>query len=76
MKPSPKYKADTRDRLIYSFGELVSSAGSGKTFVMVQRILDQRGIFIATFTVKAGELRSVWKLNGDLASASDDSELA
>ena len=48
---------------IYSSGTniLVSaSAGSGKTFVMVQRILDQlhRGIsiqqlFISTFTVKA-----------------------
>ncbi len=53
---------------IYSSGTniLVSaSAGSGKTFVMVQRILDQmqRGIsikelFISTFTVKAaGELK-------------------
>ncbi|MBM7636441.1 helicase-exonuclease AddAB subunit AddA [Streptococcus saliviloxodontae] len=53
---------------IYTSGTniLVSaSAGSGKTFVMVQRILDQlsRGIsidrlFISTFTVKAaGELR-------------------
>ncbi|WP_164828471.1 UvrD-helicase domain-containing protein, partial [Streptococcus sp. DD11] len=53
---------------IYSSGRniLVSaSAGSGKTFVMVQRILDQiaRGVavsqlFISTFTVKAaGELR-------------------
>lgn len=53
---------------IYSHGQniLVSaSAGSGKTFVMVERILDQiqRGVgvdqlFISTFTVKAaGELR-------------------
>ena len=59
---------------IYSSGTniLVSaSAGSGKTFVMVQRILDQiqRGIsikelFISTFTVKAaGSSRSVWKVN-------------
>ena len=53
---------------IYSYGNniLVSaSAGSGKTFVMVERIIDKilRGItvdqlFISTFTVKAaGELK-------------------
>ncbi|MGT2845991.1 helicase-exonuclease AddAB subunit AddA [Streptococcus massiliensis] len=53
---------------IYSSGEniLVSaSAGSGKTFVMIERILDQilRGVevgqlFVSTFTVKAaGELK-------------------
>lgn len=57
---------------IYSSGQniLVSaSAGSGKTFVMVQRIIDQilRGVridqlFISTFTVKAAsELKSAWR---------------
>ena len=69
---------------IYSSGTniLVSaSAGSGKTFVMVQRILDQmqRGIsikelFISTFTVKAaGELKE--RLESELGKAlqaSDD----
>ena len=72
---------------IYSSGTniLVSaSAGSGKTFVMVQRILDQmqRGIsikelFISTFTVKAaGELKE--RLESELGKAlqaSDDSDL-
>lgn len=72
---------------IYSSGTniLVSaSAGSGKTFVMVQRILDQiqRGIsikelFISTFTVKAaGELKE--RLESELRKAlqaSDDPEL-
>ena len=72
---------------IYSSGTniLVSaSAGSGKTFVMVQRILDQmqRGIsikelFISTFTVKAaGELKE--RLESELGKAlqaSDDPEL-
>ena len=72
---------------IYSSGTniLVSaSAGSGKTFVMVQRILDQiqRGIsikelFISTFTVKAaGELKD--RLESELGKAlqaSDDPEL-
>ena len=71
---------------IYSSGTniLVSaSAGSGKTFVMVQRILDQmqRGIsikelFISTFTVKAaGELKE--RLESELGKAlqaSDDPE--
>ena len=63
---------------IYSSGTniLVSaSAGSGKTFVMVQRILDQiqRGIsikelFISTFTVKAaGELKE--RLESELGKA-------
>lgn len=53
---------------IYTHGQNVlvsASAGSGKTFVMVQRILDKlkRGVgidqlFISTFTVKAaGELK-------------------
>ena len=72
---------------IYSSGTniLVSaSAGSGKTFVMVQRILDQiqRGIsiqelFISTFTVKAaGELKE--RLESELGKAlqaSDNPEL-
>lgn len=67
---SDKLQKRTAEQIeaIYSSGQniLVSaSAGSGKTFVMVQRILDQlmRGVgisqlFISTFTVKAaGELR-------------------
>ena len=67
---STKEQKRTEEQIdaIYSSGTniLVSaSAGSGKTFVMVQRILDQiqRGIsiqelFISTFTVKAaGELK-------------------
>lgn len=70
---------------IYSAGSniLVSaSAGSGKTFVMVQRILDQihRGIsvdqlFISTFTVKAAtELkeRLESELGNALASTEDE----
>lgn len=70
---------------IYSHGQniLVSaSAGSGKTFVMVERIVDmiERGVnvdqlFISTFTVKAAtELkeRLEKKLNHSLAKAQDD----
>ncbi|MDQ8780173.1 helicase-exonuclease AddAB subunit AddA [Streptococcus ruminantium] len=69
---------------IYTYGQniLVSaSAGSGKTFVMVQRILDKlkRGVgidqlFISTFTVKAaGELkeRIEKNLNETIAQISD-----
>ncbi|MCC3172128.1 helicase-exonuclease AddAB subunit AddA [Streptococcus sanguinis] len=63
---------------IYSSGQniLVSaSAGSGKTFVMVQRIIDQilrgvavRQLFISTFTVKAaGELKE--RLEKELGQA-------
>ncbi|MDK7160690.1 UvrD-helicase domain-containing protein, partial [Pauljensenia sp. UMB3104] len=72
---------------IYSSGQniLVSaSAGSGKTFVMVQRIIDQilRGVridqlFISTFTVKAAsELKE--RLEKELSKvlkATDDEEL-
>lgn len=70
---------------IYSSGQniLVSaSAGSGKTFVMVQRIIDQllRGVsiqelFISTFTVKAaGELkeRLEKELSKQLKESSDE----
>lgn len=70
---------------IYSYGNniLVSaSAGSGKTFVMVERIIDKilRGItvdrlFISTFTVKAaGELkeRLEKKISQALQKATDD----
>lgn len=70
---------------IYSHGQnmLVSaSAGSGKTFVMVERIVDmiERGVnvdqlFISTFTVKAAtELkeRLEKKLNQSLAKAQDE----
>ena len=68
---------------IYASGSniLVSaSAGSGKTFVMVERILDQikRGLsidqlFISTFTVKAaGELKE--RLEQKLAAAIKDSQ--
>ncbi|MDO4666857.1 MAG: helicase-exonuclease AddAB subunit AddA [Streptococcus sp.] len=77
---STKEQKLTKEQIeaIYSSGEniLVSaSAGSGKTFVMVQRILDQlsRGIcvdqlFISTFTVKAaGELRE--RLEKELSKA-------
>lgn len=54
-----------------------ASAGSGKTFVMVERILDMIGrgvgidqLFISTFTVKvAGELKerleNVWQSSWD-----------
>ncbi|MGT2750306.1 helicase-exonuclease AddAB subunit AddA [Streptococcus orisasini] len=69
---------------IYSYGNniLVSaSAGSGKTFVMIERIMDKilRGVkidqlFISTFTVKAaGELkeRLEKKLTQHLQAASD-----
>lgn len=74
---------------IYSHGQniLVSaSAGSGKTFVMVERIIDmlKRGVgvkelFISTFTVKAaGELkeRLEAKLTGLLAETTDPALLA
>ncbi|MDE7493987.1 UvrD-helicase domain-containing protein, partial [Streptococcus agalactiae] len=70
---------------IYTFGNNVlvsASAGSGKTFVMVERILDKllRGVpidslFISTFTVKAaGELkeRLEKKINESLKSAESD----
>ena len=68
---------------IYSSGQniLVSaSAGSGKTFVMVQRIIDQilRGVsiqelFISTFTVKAaGELKE--RLEKELSKALKESQ--
>ncbi|SDQ08730.1 helicase-exonuclease AddAB subunit AddA [Streptococcus equinus] len=70
---------------IYSYGNniLVSaSAGSGKTFVMVERIIDKilRGItvdqlFISTFTVKAaGELkeRLEKKISQSLQKATDN----
>lgn len=86
---SDKEKKMTPEQLtaIYSQGNniLVSaSAGSGKTFVMVERILDMisRGIgieelFISTFTVKAaGELkeRLEKRLTAQLAKASSDEE--
>lgn len=71
---------------IYTHGQNVlvsASAGSGKTFVMVERIMDKikRGIalnqlFISTFTVKAaGELkeRIEKKLGEELAQTSDAS---
>lgn len=68
---------------IYSSGQniLVSaSAGSGKTFVMVQRIIDQilRGVsiqelFISTFTVKAaGELKE--RLEQELSKVLKESQ--
>ncbi|MBY5034452.1 helicase-exonuclease AddAB subunit AddA [Streptococcus gallolyticus] len=70
---------------IYTNGNNVlvsASAGSGKTFVMVERILDKikRGValnqlFISTFTVKAaGELkeRIEKKLNAALAQTRDE----
>lgn len=70
---------------IYCHGQNVlvsASAGSGKTFVMVERILDKilRGIqieqlFISTFTVKAaGELkeRIEKKLNEAILAVSDE----
>lgn len=68
---------------IYSSGQniLVSaSAGSGKTFVMVQRIIDQilRGVsiqelFISTFTVKAaGELKE--RLEKELSNVLKESQ--
>lgn len=72
---------------IYSSGQniLVSaSAGSGKTFVMVQRIIDQilRGVsvsqlFISTFTVKAaGELKErLEKELGQVLKETKDPEL-
>ena len=69
---------------IYTHGQNVlvsASAGSGKTFVMVQRILDKlkRGVgidqlFISTFTVKAaGELkeRIEKNLNETIAKTTD-----
>lgn len=64
---STKIQKRTSEQIeaIYSYGNniLVSaSAGSGKTFVMVERIMDKllRGVtidklFISTFTVKAAE---------------------
>ena len=74
----PQKKTAEQIEAIYSSGQniLVSaSAGSGKTFVMVQRIIDQilRGVavsqlFISTFTVKAaGELKE--RLEKELGQA-------
>lgn len=74
----PQKKTAEQIEAIYSSGQniLVSaSAGSGKTFVMVQRIIDQilrgvavRQLFISTFTVKAaGELKE--RLEKELGQA-------
>ena len=74
----PQKKTAEQIEAIYFSGQniLVSaSAGSGKTFVMVQRIIDQilRGVavsqlFISTFTVKAaGELKE--RLEKELGQA-------
>ena len=86
---SDKVQKRTAEQIeaIYSSGQniLVSaSAGSGKTFVMVQRIIDQimRGVrieqlFISTFTVKAAsELKE--RLEKELSKAlkeTNDEEL-
>lgn len=89
QKESQSSKAQKRTpeqiEAIYSYGNniLVSaSAGSGKTFVMVERIIDKilRGItvdrlFISTFTVKAaGELkeRLEKKISQALQKATDN----
>ncbi|MCO4525630.1 ATP-dependent deoxyribonuclease (subunit A) [Streptococcus infantarius subsp. infantarius] len=89
QKEAQSYKAQKRTpeqiEAIYSYGNniLVSaSAGSGKTFVMVERIIDKilRGItvdrlFISTFTVKAaGELkeRLEKKISQALQKATDN----
>lgn len=86
-KNSDKKQKRTPEQIeaIYTFGNNVlvsASAGSGKTFVMVERILDKllRGVpidslFISTFTVKAaGELkeRLEKKINESLKSAESD----
>ena len=74
----PQKKTAEQIEAIYSSGQniLVSaSAGSGKTFVMVQRIIDQilrdvtvSQLFISTFTVKAaGELKE--RLEKELGQA-------
>ena len=79
----PQKKTAEQIEAIYSSGQniLVSaSAGSGKTFVMVQRIIDQilRGVavsqlFISTFTVKAaGELKE--RLEKELGQALKEAE--
>jgi ATP-dependent nuclease subunit A len=79
----PQKKTAEQIESIYSSGQniLVSaSAGSGKTFVMVQRIIDQilRGVavsqlFISTFTVKAaGELKE--RLEKELGQALKEAE--
>ena len=79
----PQKKTAEQIEAIYSSGQniLVSaSAGSGKTFVMVQRIIDQilRGVavsqlFISTFTVKAaGELKE--RLEKELGQALKETE--
>ena len=79
----PQKKTAEQIEAIYSSGQniLVSaSAGSGKTFVMVQRIIDQilRGVavsqlFISTFTVKAaGELKD--RLEKELGQALKEAE--
>lgn len=90
-KASDKDRKLTAEQIeaIYSNGTniLVSaSAGSGKTFVMVQRILDMIGrgvtidqLFISTFTVKAaGELKERLEegLTKQLAQARTDEERA
>lgn len=85
---SDKERKMTPEQLtaIYSNGTniLVSaSAGSGKTFVMVEQILDMishgisvNQLFISTFTVKAaGELRAFGKgLTAKLAQSTSDEE--
>ena len=79
----PQKKTAEQIEAIYSSGQniLVSaSAGSGKTFVMVQRIIDKilRGVavsqlFISTFTVKAaGELKE--RLEKELGQALKEAE--
>ncbi|MFA9468061.1 helicase-exonuclease AddAB subunit AddA [Streptococcus sp. E24BD] len=88
---SDKKQKRTKEQIeaIYSHGQniLVSaSAGSGKTFVMVERIIDmlKRGVsikelFISTFTVKAaGELKERLedKLTGLIAKTSNPEQLA
>ena len=79
----PQKKTAEQIESIYSSGQniLVSaSAGSGKTFVMIQRIIDQilrgvavRQLFISTFTVKAaGELKE--RLEKELGQALKEAE--
>ena len=83
VSDKPQKKTAEQIEAIYSSGQniLVSaSAGSGKTFVMVQRIIDQilRGVavsqlFISTFTVKAaGELKE--RLEKELGQALKEAE--
>lgn len=85
-KESDKKRKRTEQQIeaIYTHGQNVlvsASAGSGKTFVMVERIIDKikRGVeieqlFISTFTVKAaGELKNRLeeKLSESLAETQD-----